>query len=184
MSVAAEQKTKAGGSGGDDKLCCEEFDPSLWDEKETTWNEKPFIKESTWCFLHIPLNFGGAVSRACRKIEASNVAVPPKDFVLLTDMISPWSIRIFLSIASSEDGGDTTEIPGAEIVKISGTFLTKVFEGPYKDFGKWIKEMQVYVKKEKGLDVKGSDMFAQYGTCPRCAKKYGKNYVALWVKVA
>ena len=28
---------------------------------------------------------------------------------------------------------------------ISGIFLTKVFEGPYKDMGKWIKENEQYV---------------------------------------
>ena len=175
MSVANHNDGK--NERGDASLCCEEFDPKLWDEKEITWNEKPFVKESTWCFLHIPLNFGGATTRAMRKIEAAQASVPPKDFVLLADMISPWSTRIFCSVTKDD-------IPGAQVEKISGTFLVKVFEGPYKDFDKWISSMQEFVKKEKGLDVQGKDMYAQYGTCPRCSEKYGKNYVALWVKVA
>jgi len=34
--------------------------------------------------------------------------------------------------------------------KMSGTFMSKVFEGPYKDAGKWAKDMEKYVRsKEK-----------------------------------
>ena len=170
MSGAGEATKNTG-----DK-CCEEFDPSLWDEKEIVWKDKPFLKESTWCFFYIPLNFSGAMTRANRKIEDVGAAVPSKEFVLFSDMISRWSTRIYLSVSK-----DT--IPGANIVKLSGTYVTKVFEGPYKDFDKWIKDMQTYVKKEKGLDVEGCDMYAQYGTCPKCAKKYGKNFVVALAKI-
>ena len=62
---------------------------------------------------------------------------------------------------------------------ISGTFLTKVFEGPYKDAGKWVKEMQAYVKS-KGSEV--GKMYFYYTTCPKCAKVYGKNYTVVLAK--
>ena len=64
--------------------------------------------------------------------------------------------------------------------RISGTFLTKVFEGPYKDAGKWVKEMKDYVQS-KGREIK--KMYFFYTTCPSCAKFYGKNYTVILAQV-
>lgn len=72
------------------------------------------------------------------------------------------------------------EVPQAKTVRISGTFLTKVFEGPYKDAGKWVKEMKTYVKA-KGREMK--KMYFFYTTCPKCAKFYGKNYTVILAEV-
>ncbi len=60
------------------------------------------------------------------------------------------------------------------MVRLSGDYLTKVFEGPFKDVPKWEKEMEAFVK-EKGKQAKKIYYF--YTTCPKCAKYYGKNYV-------
>mmetsp|Transcript_12890 Transcript_12890/g.24787 ORF Transcript_12890/g.24787 Transcript_12890/m.24787 type:complete len:184 (+) Transcript_12890:107-658(+) len=165
------------------KICCPDFSPRIasFDEKEIIWKDKAFIKDSTWCFFYIPLNFGGATTRACGKIEAAGAAVPDEDFVMLSDMTSRWNTNIFFSVAKDD-------VPGAEMVHLSGTFLTKVFEGPYSQFDTWIKEMKEYVKKIKGDQVDNVDDYANwyqyYTTCPKCAKKYGKNYTVLFVKVA
>jgi len=66
------------------------------------------------------------------------------------------------------------------MASISGTFLTKVFEGPYQNVGKWVEEMKGYVKG-KGKNLK--KMYFSYTTCPNCAKAYGKNYVVLFAQV-
>jgi len=67
-------------------------------------------------------------------------------------------------------------VPGASMATLSGTFLAKVFEGPYKDIRRWICEMGKYVEsKNKRL----KRLLFYYTTCPKCAKKYGKNYVVL-----
>ena len=63
---------------------------------------------------------------------------------------------------------------------LSGTFLTKVFEGPYQDVGTWAEEMREYVKS-KGRALK--KMYFSYTTCPKCAKAYGKNYVVLFAQI-
>jgi NMD protein affecting ribosome stability and mRNA decay len=63
---------------------------------------------------------------------------------------------------------------------ISGTFLSKVFEGPYRNMRKWIEEMKTYVQSN---DKHLKKFYFFYTTCPRCAKKYGKNYVAILAKV-
>ena len=66
------------------------------------------------------------------------------------------------------------------MTKIPGTFLSKVFEGPYSQTGKWIKEMKAYVES-KGKELK--ELYLYYTTCPNCAKVYGKNYVVLLAAV-
>ena len=68
------------------------------------------------------------------------------------------------------------EIPDAENTTISGKFLSKVYEGPYKDTGKWSNDFENYARNE-GLDI--SKWYMWYTTCPKCAKKYGKKYVAI-----
>ena len=60
------------------------------------------------------------------------------------------------------------------MVHMTGDFLTKIFEGAYKNAPKWEKEMNTFVKS-KGKQVKKTYFF--YTTCPKCAKFYGKNYV-------
>ena len=69
---------------------------------------------------------------------------------------------------------------GAEMASLSGTFLTKVFEGPYQNAGKWAVEMKEYVKS-KGKELQKIYFF--YTACPKCAKAYGKNYVVLLAQV-
>lgn len=159
--------------------CCPKFDRTRFDEKEFVWKDKPFVKDSTLCFFYMPLNFGGMMRRACAKIESANASCGTDEFLMLADMNSKWITRVCLSV-------EKDEIPGAEVVKISGTFLAKVFEGPYSNFSSWIKEMEQFIKttKDNDFDVKCSDMYAHYATCPGCAKKYGENYTVIFAKVS
>ena len=178
-----------------EECCCPKFDKSRFpdgDGKEIVWKEKPFVREHVWCFLYIPLTFGWAMTRGWKKIEKSKLDPSPQDFVLLADMKSPWYSKIYLSVKEGETkAGDTTEkkekvvVPDCEMVYMTGSFLTKIFEGPYSQFGKWIKSMKDYVKSQGYLeaDVNKMDMYAYYATCPKCAKKYGENYTVLFVKV-
>ena len=61
-----------------------------------------------------------------------------------------------------------------EMVRLSGNYMTKVFEGPYKNAPQWEKEMQAYVRSKGKQPGK---VYFFYTTCPKCAKAYGKNYV-------
>lgn len=63
---------------------------------------------------------------------------------------------------------------------LSGTFLCKVFEGPYRNIRTWISQMQRYVGS-RGRTLK--KLYFYYTTCPKCAKQYGKNYVVLLAQV-
>jgi len=157
-----------------DAQCCPEFDPVPWQEKELIWKDKLFIKETVPQFMHIPLpgTFGKAVGRMWKKIEDAQAKPDMNDFIMLSAELSPWKGEIYITT--------TKEVPNAENVKFSGAYLTKVFDGPYNNAPKWIKEMTPYVAT-KGKSVK--KYYFYYTTCPKCAKKYGHNYVVAFAEV-
>ena len=150
--------------------CCLRFNPEPWDEKEKTLQDKLFLKDHIRSIFHIPLNFGQVMVKNMEKIQkADALAAEP---LMLSDEKSLWGADIYIAVSK--------EVSGAEIVKISGTFLSKVFEGSYNNMGKWVKEMQTFVKS-KGKEL--TKMYFFYTTCPRCAKFYGKNYTVILAKV-
>ncbi len=150
--------------------CCPRFDPEPWDEKEVTFENKLFVKDHITSFFHIPLNFGKVMVRNMDMIQQAEALAPEP--LLLSDEKSLWGADVYIAVSK--------EIPDAEMVRRSGTFLTKVFEGPYKDAGKWAKVMTDYVKDKARQMEK---MYFFYTTCPKCAKVYGKNYTVLLAKV-
>jgi len=150
--------------------CCPKFNPEPWDKKEINWKDKIFVKDSVKSFLHIPINFGGVVVRNMKLIQSAGANNP--DNIMLSDEKSLWGSDVYIAVSK--------EIPGAKNEKLSGSFLTKVFEGPYQNAGKWAKEMNDYVKS-KGKETK--KMYFWYTTCPKCAKVYGKNYTVILAQI-
>ena len=154
--------------------CCPEFDPTSWQEKEVTWANKLFIKDNVPQIMHIPLpgSFAKIIGRMWEKIEKAKAKPVEKDFLMLCYDPSPWKSEMYVNV--------TKEVPDAENIKLSGTFMTKVFDGPYNHVPKWIKEMDAYVA-DKGKKVQ--KYYFYYTTCPKCAKKYGHNYVVVFAQV-
>lgn len=146
--------------------CCPRFDPAPWDEKEQVWENKLFVKDRVISLFHIPLNFGAVMRRNVGKIEAADAQSP--SMLVISDENSLWGADVYIEV--------TKEIPGADMAALSGVFLSKVFEGPYKNMGKWIADMKAYAATQ-GKDLK--KLYFYYTTCPKCAKKYGKNYVVI-----
>jgi len=152
--------------------CCPKPNVKDWDDSQVTWKNKKFIKDNTFNFMHIPLNMGSVMKRMWAKVSESKAAPKTEEFILLSCDLSPWKGEHYMST--------TKEVSNADNVTISGTFLTKVFEGPYKNATKWVKETEEYVKS-KGKKMKKLYFF--YTTCPKCAKYYGKNYVIAFAEV-
>jgi hypothetical protein len=146
--------------------CCPKFDPSPWDNKTFEWNNKKFIKDKVFTLFYIPMNFGAVITRMNKKVEKAGAKVP--DWFCLSEHTSKWNMDLYLAVDK--------EIPEAENVVLSGKYFSKVYEGDFKDTGKWCKDFESYVKA-KGLNIK--KWFMWYTTCPKCAKKYGKNYVVI-----
>jgi hypothetical protein len=150
--------------------CCPRFEPGPWQDQEITFQDKLFVKDRVRSFLHIPLNFGAVMVRNMARIQAAGaVAAEP---LLLSDENSLWGADVYIAVAR--------DVPGAQMARVSGTFLTRVFEGPYGNIRRWVEEMKAYVAtKQKKLEK----LYFFYTTCPKCAKHYGKNYVVLLAKI-
>jgi hypothetical protein len=151
--------------------CCPKFDPIPWDDKSFEWANKKFIKDKVNTLFYMPLNFGGVMKRLDSKLTKAGATMP--DNLGLSDHTSKWNMDIYLAVDK--------EIPDAENVALSGKFYSKVYEGPFQDTGKWMKDFE-NTAKNKGLSMKKEYMW--YTTCPKCAKKYGKNYVVVVGQVA
>jgi hypothetical protein len=152
------------------ETCCPKFDPEPWNDKELTWKNEKFITDRVTCFFHIPLNFGSKMVKHVKTMEAAGAI--PSDMIVLANKCSLWGMDIHIKTAK--------EIPNTRNTSISGRFLSKVFEGPFKNTSSWIRDMNGYVRS-KGKEAK--DLYFYYTTCPKCAKKYGKNYVVLLAKI-
>jgi hypothetical protein len=152
------------------QVCCPRFDPAPWDEQAVVWENRRFVKDRVTSFLHVPLNFGTVMRRNCGPIKQADAS--PQNMLILSDENSLWGADLYIEV--------TRDIPGAKMATISGSFLTKVFEGPYRNMRKWVREMKTYVQ---GKGEQLQKMYFYYTTCPKCAKKYGKNYVVILAQV-
>ena len=145
--------------------CCPRFKPEGWDGQELHFENKLFLKAKTRSLFHMPVNMGSVFPKTFADIQKAD-AHNPDEFLVLSIDPSAWTGEHYFSV--------TKEVPGHEMVKMTGDFLTKVFEGPYKDAPKMEKEMEAFVNS-KGRKAKKTYFF--YTTCPKCAKVYGKNYM-------
>ncbi|OFY44344.1 MAG: hypothetical protein A2X18_01690 [Bacteroidetes bacterium GWF2_40_14] len=147
-------------------ICCPTFDPAPWDDKTFEWDNKKFIKDHVFTIFYMPVNFGGVIKRMDKKITSVGATMP--DWLCLSDHTSQWNMDLYLAVDQ--------EIPGADNRTLNGKFYSKVYEGDFRETGKWCKDYDE-ILKAKGLTCK--KMYMWYTTCPKCAKKYGKNYVAI-----
>jgi len=152
--------------------CCPPFDPDMWDGKTLDWKDKLFVQDSVRQLFHIPLNMGQVVTRMWNRIEQAGAAPANKDFLMLAYDPSPWRSELSMTV--------TKEIPGMLNTRLSGTFLTRVFDGPYDAVPKWFKQMEAYAQS---MGRKALKQYFYYTTCPKCAKKYGHNYVVAFAQV-
>ncbi|HRY97647.1 MAG TPA: hypothetical protein P5550_01185 [Bacteroidales bacterium] len=146
--------------------CCPRFDPAPWTDQLLEWDSKPFVKARVSTLFYMPLNFGREITRLMKETEANQAASP--DYICLSDHTSRWSMDIYLGV--------NKPVPSLSNTVLSGKFFSRVYEGPFRDTGKWMKDFQEECGR-RGHTLKKAYMW--YTTCPKCAKAYGKNYVVV-----
>lgn len=151
--------------------CCPRFNPEGWNNNEITFENKKFIKAKTKSFMHIPLNMGTVFKRVMKNIMDAK-ADNKEGYLVLSYDPSAWTGEHYFAVEK--------EVPQEEMTTLSGKYLTRVFEGPYKNARRWVKEMGKYAK-DQGKETKKFYFF--YTTCPKCLKHYGKNYVVAFAEV-
>ena len=151
--------------------CCPKFEPDAWNEKTFKIKDLLFVKAKTRSFLYIPLNMNSVMTKTMAKINDEQAA-PTDTYLTLSYDVSPWHCDHYFLV--------TKPVSKMEMANLDGTYMTKVFEGDFKDIPNWMKEMKSYVEKENKA-IKAIYNF--YTTCPKCAKHYGYNYVVLFAKI-
>jgi hypothetical protein len=123
--------------------------------------------------MPFPPMIGKKITKMLKMSEDSNMTPANKTnmLILFTDP-TPFKSEIYLSIKGT--------IPNANNATISGTFISRVFEGGYTAIPKFIKQMNEYLADE---NKKAKTYYTHYAYCPGCAKKYGHNYVILFAQV-
>lgn len=155
--------------------CCPIFHPEKWNEKTFDWNHKKFIKATVPTFFHIPLPpmIGNRITKMMKLAEDSKKLTSNKEdiLVLFTDPHAFMS-EIYLSVIDN--------VANANNTTLSGTFMSKVFDGAYNDIPKFIKQMDSYLQNRK---AKAQRYYVHYAYCPKCAKEAGHNYIVLFAQL-
>ena len=94
------------------------------------------------------------------------------DILLLFNDPLAFKSDIFLSV--------TGEVPKAKNVKLTGRFMTKVFDGPYREIPTFIKQMKAYLKDQH---EKAKKYYVHYAYCPKCAEEKGHNYMVFFAEL-
>ncbi|MBD3251167.1 hypothetical protein GF380_01705 [Candidatus Uhrbacteria bacterium] len=152
--------------------CCPRFHPEHWQHQTIQFDQKPFVRANTFNLMHIPLNMGSVIKKTWDAVKKADADTKDSYLILSRDP-SPW--------VGEHNFAVTKEVEGLANVKLTGTYFTKVFEGPYQNAGKWIEELKTAVK-EQGSEAK--EIYFFYTTCPNCIKKLGKNYVIGFAQIA
>ncbi|NND79743.1 MAG: hypothetical protein HKN53_07585 [Maribacter sp.] len=158
------------------KECCPIFHPEKWNQKTFNWEHKKFIKASVPTFFHIPFRpMLGKKIRNMMKIAKDSRKLPDdmEDVLLLFTDPTAFKSELFLSVIDT--------VPNAENTTLSGTYLTKVFDGAYNAIPKFMKQMDAYLAKQ---DKKANQYYVHYAYCPKCAKENGHNYMVLFANVS
>jgi len=150
--------------------CCPRFNPAPWQNKTHKWKNKMFVKGSLFSIFYIPLGINQFMMKNMELMNKARAKNP--ESICIMDYRSPFALNLYVATDKN--------VPGAQMTKMTGTYLTRVYEGDYKETGNWVKDMQAHVKG-KGLALQ--KLMFSYTTCPSCAKAYGKNYVVAFAKV-
>jgi hypothetical protein len=113
-----------------------------------------------------------SIKRMWKQAQEAGAAPEMKDFLLMAYDPSPWKSELHLAV--------TKAVPGARNVALSGTFFTRVFDGPYNAVPKWLKAMDEEII---GQGKTAKKYYFYFTTCPKCAKSYGHNYAVALAKV-
>lgn len=157
-----------------EKECCPKFDPKLWDKKSFNWKNKRFIKKSMPTLFHMPFPplIGRNMMTMWKLVEKSKAQPPMKEWLVLFHDPSPFKSEMLM--------GCTKKVSDANNVTISGRFEAKVFDGPYKEIRRFFKEFDDYLAKK---NKKAKDYYIHYAYCPKCAKKFGHNYMIFFAQI-
>ena len=155
--------------------CCPKFSAEKWDNRTIEWDKKHFIMASVPAFFHLPFTplIGKRMTQMMELADQEEANIPDlNDALVLFHDPTPFRSEIYYSV--------TKNVPGAINTDLTGTFMTRVYEGPYNSISKHMKTMDQELQEQ---DLKAKNYFVHYAYCPGCAKKFGNNYMVLFAQL-
>ena len=158
-----------------EKECCPEFHPEKWSEKTFKWHEKRFIKTWLPTFFHIP--YAPMIAKRIANLmelaeEAQALEENKEDILLLFTDPHPFKSEIYLSV--------NHHVQNANNTSLSGNFISKVFDGPYKAIPKFIMQLKDFLHLQ---EEKAKRFFVHYAYCPKCAEEFDHNYMVIFAEI-
>jgi hypothetical protein len=144
--------------------CCPPFHPAPWDDATHSWVGRRFVRITIPQVMHLPIGITGRMRKLMASIEAAGAMPAPGDALVLMREKSPWESEVLVAV--------TKDVPDLAGVLLSGTFFSKVFDGPYRETPQWI------ARTNEALSARGQRAirhYVRYAYCPRCMRKYGRN---------
>jgi len=151
--------------------CCPRFHPENWDGLTLHFDNKLFVRAVTHAVFHVPIDMGRVFPRVQAHLEAAG-AFDANDFFILSKDLGAWVSEHYFTAAK--------EVPDEQMVRLTGDYATKVFDGPYSEARQWYDEMKKISADHGKPD---GEVFFFYTTCPKCAEHYGHNYVVGFAEV-
>ncbi len=151
--------------------CCPRFHPEGWDRQSLHFADKRFVRATTKSKDHVPIDMAEVFGRTFEAIMDAGAMDEAHPLVLSRDLSAEQGEHLFAVDA---------EVPGEEMVTLSGHYRTRVFDAPYEEAPMLLEGFR-HELEEEGEEALESWMF--YTTCPRCAEAYGHNYMVLVDKV-
>jgi hypothetical protein len=145
--------------------CCPCFNEEGWDGVELVFKDKPFLRAVTHSVMHVPIDMGRVFNRVFKHMQEQD-AVDPEQALVLSHDRSAWNAEHLFAV--------TKPVETEEMTTLTGTFRTKLFEGPYRNAKDWYDELERLQMRERGEPGR---IYFFYTTCPKCAKTYGRNPV-------
>jgi hypothetical protein len=123
----------------EEKQCCAQFNPDPWQKVTHQWKDKPFLMDTVPQFLHMPLPgvYRRTLTRMWKRAKTLGAAPDIKDFLLLAYDPSPWKSELYVAL--------TKHVPELDVVGLSGTYVSMVFDGPFSEVPKYMKQMDGYL---------------------------------------
>ena len=151
--------------------CCPRFHPEDWQGVILNFSDKPFLRAETRSLMHVPLNMGSVFTRVLTRLEESGASMGDQHIVL-SRVLSPWKAEHLFATSGA--------VASEEMTRLSGRFLTRVFDGPYSQMRAWHAKMRDAAVAQGCGDAR---IWFYYTTCPKCAKAYECNPVVGLVQI-
>lgn len=148
--------------------CCPVFHPEHYESQIFDFSDLHFITSSTKSLAYVPLNMDKVFTKTQADIEASGQAITDR-YLILSQDVSPFKCEHHFMTKGPVVHYDEKVI--------QGRYLAKVYDGDFKEMGKWHKDFSEALKAQGNPKP---NIYTFYTTCPNCAKVYGHNYVVLF----